>query len=52
METIDQPARRIDDAERPLWIGQTPGSMSSEKRWMSPQPLERLVPPLKTTPAE
>jgi phage/plasmid-like protein (TIGR03299 family) len=26
MQTIDQPARRIDDAERPLWIGQTPGA--------------------------
>ena len=24
MQTIDQPARRIDDAKRPLWIGQTP----------------------------
>jgi phage/plasmid-like protein (TIGR03299 family) len=36
MHTIDQPARRIDDAERPLWIGQTPGTWGDVLRTIDP----------------
>ena len=36
MQTIDQPARRIDDAERPLWIGQTPGAWGDVVRTIDP----------------
>jgi phage/plasmid-like protein (TIGR03299 family) len=36
MQTIDQPARRIDDAERPLWIGQTPGAWGDVLRTIDP----------------
>jgi hypothetical protein len=36
MQTIDQPARRIDDAERPPWIGQTPGAWGDVLRTIDP----------------
>lgn len=36
MQTIDQPAHRIDDAERPLWIGQTPGAWGDVLRTIDP----------------
>jgi hypothetical protein len=36
MQTIDQPAHSIDDAERPLWIGQTPGAWGDVLRTIDP----------------
>ena len=31
MQTIDQPAYRIDEAERPLWFGETPARLGRRR---------------------